>query len=178
MRGCNIHNSVHDWRGNKLFHEQNEGNLFLLFSLYLLLSYASSSSCISCRIHSKSPYYMTAFTSPGPSCISSSSLPSPKCFQKHAPSPAGATLLPTFVALASQAQCLVPHCLSAPPGLSKELGVLCHLHQWGTPAMTLPGTDLEKNSLSLPVCQVCLKLAELSRMDRWMDYNSWLWQHD
>lgn len=80
MWSCNIHNSVHDWRRNKLFHEQNEGNLFLFFSLYLLLSY-SSSSCISCRIHGKAPYYTMAFTSPGPPCISSSSLPSPKCLQ-------------------------------------------------------------------------------------------------
>lgn len=36
---------------------------------------------ISCRICSKSPYRMPALTSPGPSRISSSPLPSPECLQ-------------------------------------------------------------------------------------------------
>lgn len=81
MWGCNTCNCVHYWRGNKLFHKQNEGNLFPVFlsippaELFLLFLR------ISCRIHSKTSYHMTAFTVPGPSHISSSSLPSPKCLR-------------------------------------------------------------------------------------------------
>lgn len=46
--------------------------------------------------------------------------------------------------------------------------------QWPSQAMSWR----QLVSLSLPVCQVCLKLAELSRVDRWKDDDSWLWQHD
>lgn len=41
MWGCKIHNCIYGRRGYKLFHEQNEGNLFLFFSLYLLLHHSS-----------------------------------------------------------------------------------------------------------------------------------------
>lgn len=45
-------------------------------------------------------------------------------FKAYSISP-GAVILPSFVGLASQAQCLVPHCLSALPGLSKESFLGC-----------------------------------------------------
>lgn len=79
--GYNIHSCVYDRRGNKLFHEQNKGNQFLFFSLHLLLHYSSFASPISCRIHSKSLYPMTAFIFPGPPHTSSSPLLSPDCPQ-------------------------------------------------------------------------------------------------
>lgn len=91
MWGCNIHNCVHYWRGNKLFHEQNEGNLFPVFlfippaELFLLFLRMSCKIhrifCKILRISCKTPYHMTVFTDPGPSYISSSPLPSPKCLQ-------------------------------------------------------------------------------------------------
>ena len=53
--------------------------------------------------------------------------------------------LPTFIGLTS-AWCPALCCLSALLGLSKELGLLWLLLQWGTSAMALPGTKLEKTS--------------------------------
>lgn len=69
-------------------------------------------------------------------------LPAPHCnlqtaLKVYSTSPGVA--LPTFVGLASQARCPAPRCLSALPGLRLLL-------QWGTPTMTLPGTELEKTS--------------------------------
>lgn len=175
MWGCNIDNCVYDWRGNNLFHEQNEGNLFLFFSLYLLLSYSSSSSPISCRIHTKSPYHM--IVSQGPSHISSSPLPCPEYLH---------SILHCLLALPSSLPLLgwptVPGApLPCSPGLGWAKSWGCSgfspsegHQQWLSQAQTWR----KLVSLSLPVCQVCLKLAELSRMDRWTDYDSWLWQHD
>lgn len=82
------------------------------------------------------------------------------------PSPAGSAISPLTIQLSSHPQVLLtpsaPHCNLQPvlkvysislgaalptfAGLSKELGLLCLLLQWGTPAMTLPGTKLEKTS--------------------------------
>lgn len=109
------------------------------------------------------------------------------------PCPAGSAISPLIIQLPSHPQVLLtpsaPHCNLQPAlkvysislgaalptfaGLSKELGLLWLLLQWGTPAMTLQAPSWRKLvGLSLPVCQVCLKLAELSRVDRWMDNDS------
>lgn len=78
--GYNIHSRVYDRRGNK-FHAQNQGNLFPFYSLHLPPYYSSFASPVSCRIHSKSLYPMTAFIFPGPPHTSGSPLPSPNCPQ-------------------------------------------------------------------------------------------------
>lgn len=141
MSGCNIHNCVHDWRGNKMFHEQNEGNLFLFFSLYLLLSYSSSSFPISCRNQNKSHYCMTAFTSSGPSPISRSPLLSPKYLQSI-------LLLswrcpPPYLCWAGQPRTVPGAPLPLSPAWT-ELGLLWLLLQWGTSAMTLQAQTWRK----------------------------------
>lgn len=145
MWDCNIHNCVHDWRGNKLFHEQNM-EICSCFSLYTSCWAIPPLPCPSPAGFTVSPPTVWLLSHPqvllislGPHCHLQNAL------KAYSISP-GAALLPTFVGLASQEQCLVPPCLSALPGLSKELGLLWLLLQWGTSAMTLLGTDLEKTS--------------------------------
>lgn len=176
--GYNIHNCVYDRRGNKLFREQNEGNLFLFFSLHLLLHYSSSASPISCRIHNKPPYHLTAFASPPsfsylqlPSAISK--LPS-----KYTPCPLVLPSLP-LLGWPAKHRAQRPAVLQARLDRAKSWNCSGFSSSEGHQQWPSQAPSRRKVvSLSLPVCQVCLKLAELSRVDRWTDDDSWLWQHD